>query len=447
MIIGAGPAGLTALRIAMRNKIEVLIIDQGSHFEPDYSPRNSNLRGVDEDTGGIGGTSRIWAGQLIQLTSKDLASGEFDHLFSTPEYKSNANQILKWFKFGKFQNVIFSCAKKLYASYDHPNISLVTKYLKLGEVFSEELTKCEKNFIWKKVDSLSFLAERVKHLVFDDGSKLEIHRNDIIVLAAGTMGNTRILLNSIPDYKDFALGSNLTDHPCGNIGTIYPRFKYGLFKKDILGFTFGNSFKLKYELISKFSEASGCFEIRPNKSKTAMRNYRKSYRDLGFSRFVLQIIIRIVNMIFYKITTFPWVVAESADVWLQFEQVNNLESNVVSNDTDFLYNWHLNNQDLNNFNELQKLIVDQISKRGDSYKMYQIQNIEELNLWAQQANHPAGTISNTKFIGFGGVSNQYSQVLVTGGAILPRASWVNPTLTIMTTTAIGMNRILSKSNF
>jgi len=70
----------------------------------------------------------------------------------------------------------------------------------------------------------------------------------------------------------------------------------------------------------------------------------------------------------------------------------------------------------------------------------------ELNRWAQQANHPSGTLTRKLFEESPDIAIDQKQLLITGGALFPRASWVNPTLTIMAATAIGVRRLLKSDN-
>jgi len=443
VIVGTGPAGLTAMRIAMEENHEVLLIDQGPHLEPDYSPRNMSLRGVDQRTGGIGGTCNIWAGQLIPLSDKELSSGDYSHLFTAQEYREQVSQILKWFGIGRIQYSFFSFISRFASNFENPRFSLVTRFLKLESVFSRELAEYGGELIQQKVKSLSFNGNKVSHLKLSNGMEIEVFSNDIVILAAGTMGNTRIILESFSRYSDLNLGGSLADHPCGYVGTVFPKFKYGLFKKEVLRSIVGNGLKLKYELLTK--NFSGCFEIHPNKSNIRMRDIQASYRKLGFLEFMVLLFIRTINFIFYKATLFPYIIADSAQIWIQFEQVNNPNSRIDLQKGKFIYDWHLNEQDLENLSRLIELLTQQLVLSGKRFDVQQIASVIELNNWAQQANHPSGTLTNKLFIDASGIIIGHSQVLIAGGAVLPRASWVNPTLTIMTATAIGVRKILNRN--
>ncbi len=443
VIVGTGPAGLTAMRIAMEENHEVLLIDQGPHLEPDYSPRNISLKGIDRSTGGIGGTCNIWAGQLIPLSDRELSSGDYSHLFNAEEYRQQASQILKWFRIGKIQYSFLSFVSRFASNFENPRFSLVTRLLKLEYVFSRELAKYGEVLIHRKVKSLSFNGNNISHLQFSNGMEFEVSSDDIIILAAGTMGNTRIILESLSRNFDLNLGGSLADHPCGYVGTVFPKFKYGLFKKEVLRTILGDGLKLKYELLTKTS--SGCFEIHPNKSNIRMRDIRTAYRELGFLEFMMLVCVRIINMIFYKATLLPYVIADSAQIWIQFEQVNNPNSKVDFQEGKFSYNWCLNKQDLDNLNGLIELLAHQMVLSGKRFDVQKIASVEELNSWAQQANHPSGTLANKLFVDDFGIVVGKNQVLITGGAVLPRASWVNPTLTIMTATAIGVRKMLNRN--
>jgi len=443
VIIGTGPAGLTALRIAMENNREVLIIDQGQHIEPDYSPRNLSLKGIVHRTGGIGGTCNIWAGQLIPLSDRELASGDYSHLFNAEEYRQQVSQILKWFGIGKIQYSFLSLVSRFSYNFENPRFSIVTRFLKLESVFSPELAKYGDKLLQQKVKSLSFNGNNVSHLKLNNGMEFEVSSSDIIVLAAGTMGNTRIILESLSNDSDLKLGGGLADHPCGYIGSVFPKFKYGFFKKEVLRSIMGDGLKLKYELLTRNS--SGCFEIHPNKSNIRMRDIRATFCKLGFLEFIALVFIRIINFIFYKATLFPYIIADSAQIWIQFEQVNNPNSRIDLQNGKFRYDWHLNEQDLENLNKLIELLTHQLVLSGNRFEIQKIADVEALNGWAQQANHPSGTLANKLFVDASGIVIGHNQVLITGGAVLPRASWVNPTLTIMTATAICVRKILNRN--
>ena len=77
-----------------------------------------------------------------------------------------------------------------------------------------------------------------------------------------------------------------------------------------------------------------------------------------------------------------------------------------------------------------------------------LDTILNLNNWAILANHPSGTVSDKDVISHGGISSLLGEkyrLVIAGGAILPRSSWVNPTLTIMAITAFGVDKIIRDS--
>jgi len=326
IIVGTGPAGLTAMRIAMEYNHNILLIDQGPHFEPDYSARNLSLKGFNQITGGIGGTCSIWAGQLIPLSERELSSGDYAHLFEADEYRKQVFEILKWFRIGKIQYSFISLFSRIASKFENPRFSLVTPFLNLESIFSPELAKYALEPVRQKVKSLVFDGSRVTGLKLVSGRDIEVCSNDVLILAAGTMGNTKIILESFSGFSNSILGGNLADHPCGYVGTIFPRFKFGFFKKEVLYSTLGNGIKLKYELITE--DTSGCFEIHPNKSNIRMRNLAAAYRELGFLEFLAQFLIRLINIFCNKVTLIPFNIADSAQIWIQFEQVNNQNSRI-----------------------------------------------------------------------------------------------------------------------
>ena len=442
VIVGTGPAGLTALRIATEKKCEVWLIDQGLHETPDYSPRNLGLREQCEITGGYGGTTRIWAGQLMPLSPRELLSGEFSSLFSKEEYNREIFQILKWFGVSRIKYLTLSLIVRITAPYDNPRFSLITKLINLENVFKREISINSERSLLRKVRSLEIADGKFRGLTFQNGEKFPIFPGDILVLAAGTMGNSRIMLESFPDLQDNEIGRNLSDHPCGYIGSLHPKYKYGLFRKPTSSFFSADKVKYKYEVL--VSDSSGCFEIHPNKSSISMRKPIAVLNEIGLVRFVGETIVRFVNFAFSIFPFTPWVVSESADVWLQFEQSNNPRSCIEIFEGKFIYNWSLNEYDLMNFSELVNSIDKQISSGSKDFKKVAVLDVEDLNIWAQQANHPSGTISNTLVIEKFGIMKQYNQILVAGGAVFPRASWVNPTLTIMATTSLGLKSMLRK---
>ena len=60
LVLGAGPAGLSAAKSALDRKLRVLMIDSGNRFlslDEDYENRKSVV------VGGIGGTAKVWGGQ------------------------------------------------------------------------------------------------------------------------------------------------------------------------------------------------------------------------------------------------------------------------------------------------------------------------------------------------------------------------------------------------
>ena len=444
IIVGTGPAGLTAMRIAMEYNHNILLIDQGPHFEPDYSARNLSLKGFNQITGGIGGTCSIWAGQLIPLSERELSSGDYAHLFEADEYRKQVFEILKWFRIGKIQYSFISLFSRIASKFENPRFSLVTPFLNLESIFSPELAKYALEPVRQKVKSLVFDGSRVTGLKLVSGRDIEVCSNDVLILAAGTMGNTKIILESFSGFSNSILGGNLADHPCGYVGTIFPRFKFGFFKKEVLYSTLGNGIKLKYELITE--DTSGCFEIHPNKSNIRMRNLAAAYRELGFLEFLAQFLIRLINIFCNKVTLIPFNIADSAQIWIQFEQVNNQNSRIDLQSGNFSYGWHLNSQDMENFNTLIELIIEQLESRRRRFEIQKITSEEELNRWAQQANHPSGTLTRKLFEESPDIAIDQKQLLITGGALFPRASWVNPTLTIMAATAIGVRRLLKSDN-
>lgn len=440
VIIGTGPAGLTALRVAAEKNCEVWLIDQGPHDSPDYSPRNLSLKGESETTGGFGGTTRIWAGQLIPLSDRELLSGEYASLFSHEEYNDEIFRILRWFKVGRVKYLFSSFMVKFFAQYESPRFSLITKFLDLETLFSREILANSNRLLTQEVKALEVDGASLRGLKFHNGEKFKIFPEDVVVLAAGTMGNARILLETFPQETTFEIGKNLSDHPCGYIGSLKPKHKYGLFRKPVIKSFFGDYIKIKYEVLT--SNSSGCFEIHPNKSSMEMSKPFSVIGESGLIGFLYELIVRLINLIFSHIAIIPWVISESADIWLQFEQSNSLESSIDFQENMFIYNWKLNYKDMKNYNELVTSIAKQLSSGSKKITIKEILNEKDLYVWAQQANHPSGTLSNRSFIKKFGIMKQYEQILITGGSIFPRASWVNPTLTIMATTSLGMKEIL-----
>jgi choline dehydrogenase-like flavoprotein len=80
-IIGAGPAGLTLARGLLAKGIDVALLEQGSSHamvranDPDVQFERREYRGATLGRAfGLGGTSSVWGGQLLPISSKDFAA-------------------------------------------------------------------------------------------------------------------------------------------------------------------------------------------------------------------------------------------------------------------------------------------------------------------------------------------------------------------------------------
>ena len=75
IIVGSGPAGLSAAKRALQLDKRVLNLDWGPHEFPNYSAHlfSSQIR----STGGLGGTAHHWGGQFGTLSEFDKANWKF----------------------------------------------------------------------------------------------------------------------------------------------------------------------------------------------------------------------------------------------------------------------------------------------------------------------------------------------------------------------------------
>ena len=448
VIVGAGPAGLTAARVAISRGCEILVIDRGVHPNPSYSTANIPPGKESAPTGGIGGTARIWSGQLIPLMEKDFATGDFDHLISRASYGKHVSEVYSWFKLRKPRLLYFRAIHSFPKIRHRTDYSLVLKNPQLERYFLNTIRQIKSSILYREVSRFEVDANSSVCLVFMDGSKLDLNEEDVVILAAGTMGNTRILLSSDLPQQVKNLGKNLSDHPSGYVGRIRPKHLYGAYRAPSIRLAPNYSLRIKHLVGLESTSGYGCFEIHPHKSPIQLKELRNSVKVWGWSRVVIDIAVRLTNFFLGILPFQTWRIAQGADVWMQFEQVNRLESRVVLDGRNFQYEWGLGCEDLDNYNrnlaEIERILAPSCGNIDLDY----LDTILNLNNWAILANHPSGTVSDKDVISHGGISSLLGEkyrLVIAGGAILPRSSWVNPTLTIMAITAFGVDKIIRDS--
>jgi hypothetical protein len=335
VIIGAGPAGLTAARVAISRGYEILMIDRGEHPNPSYSTGNILPFKDSAPTGGIGGTAKIWSGQLIPLMEKDFATGDFDHLISRTSYGKHASEIYSWFKLRKPRLLYFRAIHSFLKIRHRTDYSLVLNDPHLERYFQDTIRQIKSSVIYREVSKFEVDANSSVCLVFMDGSRLDLDEEDVVILAAGTMGNTRILMGSDLSQPVKNLGENLSDHPCGYVGRIYPKHLYGAYRAPSIRPAPNYSLRIKHLIGLESTNGYGCFEIHPGNSPIRLKELRNSFKVWGWSHVAMDIAVRLTNFFLGILPFQTWRIAQVSDVWMQFEQVNRLESRIVFDGKNF----------------------------------------------------------------------------------------------------------------
>lgn len=232
-IVGAGTVGLYLATQLSRQGRKIAVLEvgpdrsHGSRFLLGPSPSHGSHKGSSEAwASGLGGTSQLWGGQLWPWQPWEFSGGVSSQVHPWPlkfsELEGHYAQVLKSLGLPTTHSSIHTMtgpAAKLNADVDR-DFSLR---------YSSWIERRKRNFIQnpevrEHLKNVTLLQEAVVNRITTIGDKkvkveflhqareIEGLHADKVVLAAGTLGNTRVLSNSDVSRDLPALGRGFMDH-------------------------------------------------------------------------------------------------------------------------------------------------------------------------------------------------------------------------------------------
>ena len=429
IVIGAGPAGLIWLQEALKNHKKTLLIDQGAFLDANYSSIGTSwISDQKIHLGGIGGTANAWQGQCVLLDAK-----QFNEIFNVQDTEA----------YQAYLEASKSLAKNLSIDFNHRLKKLISRAkseLNLPDnvkvrfsnmpiiqdwkqIFKSALKSKSFDYVNLRVESIESTEDYISSILLSNNQEISLDKETQVVLATNSI-DTALLLSSV----GFSELDNKTqqkvkvyDHPWR---TKYRYLSNGnkFARRKIFSYHIGINFRMKTKYkfeVSIDDIAIGVFELRPEFRGSTVSKIvaRGSQKILGFS---------IINPTY-------------VDVFCQIAQSHPIEfpnSGVLEDSLD--------DKDYERMHMLEEISKDVLIKSG--YAL--IENHEDSMI--NQAFHTTGTIDFSSegvlpYIEFPGVSRDFENLYISGGAGLGNCSWVNPTFTIMALATLNAKRAFKTS--
>jgi len=429
IIVGSGPAGLSAAKRALQLDKRVLNLDWGPHEFPNYSAHlfSSQIR----STGGLGGTAHHWGGQFGTLSEFDKANWKFLSKCDSDFFiHLEESQISLCHAMGIDYSCFlsYSSERNLKPSLNQSDrITLIPAETRILNLFKTTIDDSNYTFIpGKKLQSIQTNKDNSRTLIFEKES-IDIG-NIPIVVATGCIEATRIMYES---YKisgqrlPNSIGKFLSDHPSLYGSTYEITRKPKMLPPEI----FTNGTKKKYEISVFHSNLgiyqSGIFEIRKEIQSIFTNPLNNDFYSLKNFKSILSAIVFCRQLSRSFRTRYR--------LWYQIEQLRSPNSSLVFGKDSMDAKCSLSDKDLELFTLLQEYGEAEMMRYSLS-KSISAPEIQSNNL--EQAFHPSGTLS------FGcdpeeSVTNHYGKVhrmphtWVASSALFPTCGWFNPSLIIM----------------
>ncbi len=439
VIIGAGPAGLSGAKKALELQKKVLLVDWGIHTFPNFSAHLSSE--THYSTGGIGGTAREWGGQFGLLSERDIHNWKIKSNFSDNYFLELNKEISKLiFEFDEDAssvNLAEPQAKLSQSTQKKETFTLVPKESDIRVVFRETLNHPNLIIVNDKkllfIENIGIQSVRIHFL-----DEIVENSETPLLLTLGCMESTKVLYRSLiqnhaPVPEKF--GRNLADHPWRE-GKIYKNV--GLLGKKPPELFYNNK-KRKFEY-SKFLEKegiyhSGIFEMR----KTVKQINSNPFSGLFYRPLNLISLF----LILFQMREFSRIIRSRYETWVQIEQYSHLESKILFSEEEIVAECQLSEYDHQLFDEIENWadsFMENYSVKRMKSKKCQIES--KIN----QAYHPSGTIpvgsdKQNCSVDHDGKVFFIRNTWVASSAMFPTASWINPSLIIMATSALIVQNI------
>lgn len=429
VIVGAGPAGLSATLAAIESDQRVLLVDQGRSWENYYVP--NGLANIPKFVGGVGGTANAWGGQCGTFTAKDFKDWQtiLDE-FTLDSWLNGIETISKKLSLPiKDWNLYFgldSKLKSLFSSVQEGEV-LHTVYVKdicIENYFAKYLQSPQLTFLKDEVAKLHFDSKlRTSSIEFTSGQKVNVG-NAKIVVALGAVSTTKLIHSSLP--LKFPQPNSFLDHPQGYVFEITGRTPREL--KSIGYFKKGNNFyKRKFSITLDKREC--VFEIhqqarKPSFKITSFKSIFVIFRD-SFCY-----LLDILGLRFFGVSVTQNVCSR---IWVQSDQKrSNMEKdNNVSLE---ILSWSISNNDVEFIIRASLKFAQWLESLGISI-VGQINPLEIRN-GLTHSFHPSSSLvklglDEDYLISRFGRLSDCSNTIIASSAIFPFTGWVNPTLNIM----------------
>jgi hypothetical protein len=467
VIVGGGTVGLFLANQLKKSYKRIIIIEKGDFFLKKKKNFFKNIsyshKGSSYSYNGVGGTSKIWGGQLVEFLKKDFDSC-YNWGVSYEEIKNYYEKIYKIFKVKKVD--VNLCKKqrgypeskdlKLHFSnwFSNPNFSEVFK-----EDFNHQSIKILTNVEAYEFEFINNSATRI--FIRNKLNQSFSINSKIYILAGGTVAINQLLLTNkelynVPWNKNNYLGSYFQDH-------------LGLFAADVnlinenkFRFFFENGFykgaKYQPKLTSNYNlknfslGMSGEFKFFSQKENlTLIKKMARNFLNNKNVNNLLNLIKLSPHNLFTNVISLTHLIKnkrimaqfdKALKFYVQSEQVPLFKSKIkVSSSknkfTNKLLNvdidWQIDGKEFEYINIFLSSVNKYLLKHKIAYlKSYQKNNF--LNI--RDTNHPSGgtIISSNKYNGvvdsnlkIWGTNNIY----VASSSVFPKNSFANNTLTIL----------------
>lgn len=473
VIIGAGTAGLFLANQLKEIYKKIIIIEKGDFYlkkkKNFFKSISQNHKGSSISYTGIGGTSRIWGGQLVEFTAQDFNSSSYWGV-DYKEIKNEYEEIYKIFKVNKLQSNLFIKEKNYYKSKDlQVYFSNWLQNPDFSEVFKKDINHPHVRIL-TNVEAFKFNFvnnSATKITIKNKLSKVFSVNSRIYILATGTVAVNQLLLTNkvfynVPWKKNSYLGTYFQDH----IG--FFAADVGLIDENKFRFFFENGFykgaKFQPKLISKYNLENFSLGMS-GEFKFFSRNKKLIFFKKKVSNFLkkknvnnLLDLIKLIpgNLIaemdsFFHLIKNKRILAQfdkALKFYIQSEQiplfqskikVSNLENKSPNSLLNVDIDWRISGKEFDYINNFLINVNKYLSNHNIAYlKLDKLQKIKKRNdfLNIRDTNHPSGgtIISNNKYNGvvdcnlkIWGTNNIY----VASSSVFPKNSFANNTLTIL----------------
>ena len=450
IILGAGPAGLSAADYLVSNGISVVVIDRGSSYNKYYSATGKYelIKGM--KVGGIGGATQQWGGQLLRLGISEYENWSRTTGFETEilsDLEKESDFILSKFKtrIPRFNGVSNLSGANFSTCY-----SRVPREIRLSQIFSSTLNSHLFHYLdGIEIASIGCIEDQV-FLTTTNDTLIQIN-NKNLMLALGTIENTALLIRSIPNFSATAydqLGKNLQDHPHGilfgieaNLFCWYRNYKlFGLNKRY-------RKTKFEYQVSDGKYLKGGIAEIHPIDTDITFRDQLKSAIEKKSVLLLSIFILRVLSTLYFRATG-KKILFEKANVWFQYEQNMNESSVLNVGPTEIHFGWCNSQADLDFVSSASTYLREFFEDKGFKTSDVRVfHDLHELDSWSSEACHPSGTIPLSQD-GGSGVADYFGKIHVIpksyllGASLFPTPGWFNPTLQIMAYSRLVVSKIL-----